>query len=935
MDTTIDTLSIEIETESSKSASGIDNLMNKLKELQTSVSNSTTKINNFMNSLKSLKTLGNQSIKIESNSPMITSTSTKTEKPTIDTNGINSEVEKVEKNVKKLNESKINIDTKKAERDVKNVSEILDNLQNNANKQLEIKPSTNANSLKELGESADNTKTKMNNLFSGSLKNSFKFVTSSIGNVRKGIIALGKNVSNVSNGIKNTVGMITKRLGMVSIALLGVRGAFTAVRKAVSAYMSYDTDLSEQLQNNWAVLGALIAPVLEKLIYLFGKAISYIAGFIKALTGIDLVARANERALNRQAKAAKKAASELGNIAKFDELNTVKFDKDDDSQKALSIGDIDTKKLDLFAERIKLKDWYGIGMEISRKINEGLRLIDFDWVMEKAHDAGKAMGDLGNGLTDGLDWVLVGNSITDGLNSVMELVNTFFNTYNFSQLGVGLGEALRRGISNFNWDELAQYMTNGFVAIIDVIDGFTKKFSEEVGNMTGFEELGKHIGETFNQAFDNLDILGSTKKVLKFLGGIFDTVNTFLQNVDWMAVGTELFDASVEVVSFLIENVPTLLGNLVNAIFAFIGNIDWWEALSTIVESIQTGLNNFFTTITGNEEVASVLTGIADAIGLIVLAIAGYNAGVKIYTAYTKLASAATHAWKVAQALLNGTMALNPIGLIVVAIGALIAIIVLCVKHWDTIKEAVGSFASGAAEVLKGLATIIGKIFVGIFENIKSIISTWFSYVQGVFTTVISLIANPFIVWRDTLKTVFSNVMSAFKNLFSGFKKIFTGDFKGALEDFKNMFKNIFDSLVAIATAPINLIIGALNALINGINKVKFDVPDWVPAIGGKKLGFNIPNIPKLATGTNKIEHEGLYYLHEGENVTPKKYNPAVNKNALSEGNEDTVQAIYSLIDVVKNLEITNTVNVGDEQVYKKTSSYNNRMNSIYGHDIY
>ena len=41
-----------------------------------------------------------------------------------------------------------------------------------------------------------------------------------------------------------------------------------------------------------------------------------------------------------------------------------------------------------------------------------------------------------------------------------------------------------------------------------------------------------------------------------------------------------------------------------------------------------------------------------------------------------------------------------------------------------------------------------------------------------------------------------------------------------------------------------------MNTLIRGINKIKFDVPDWVPVIGGKQLGFSIPEIPRLAKGT-------------------------------------------------------------------------------------
>lgn len=60
-------------------------------------------------------------------------------------------------------------------------------------------------------------------------------------------------------------------------------------------------------------------------------------------------------------------------------------------------------------------------------------------------------------------------------------------------------------------------------------------------------------------------------------------------------------------------------------------------------------------------------------------------------------------AWNTVQAVLNGTMLLNPIGLIVLAIAALIAIIVGLIVYWDDVKKAVVNFASIAANALKNL----------------------------------------------------------------------------------------------------------------------------------------------------------------------------------------------------------------------------------------
>ena len=42
-----------------------------------------------------------------------------------------------------------------------------------------------------------------------------------------------------------------------------------------------------------------------------------------------------------------------------------------------------------------------------------------------------------------------------------------------------------------------------------------------------------------------------------------------------------------------------------------------------------------------------------------------------------------------------------------------------------------------------------------------------------------------------------------------------------------------------------------INGVVGAINGMGFDVPDWVPVIGGKKFALNIPTIPMLAKGTS------------------------------------------------------------------------------------
>lgn len=68
-------------------------------------------------------------------------------------------------------------------------------------------------------------------------------------------------------------------------------------------------------------------------------------------------------------------------------------------------------------------------------------------------------------------------------------------------------------------------------------------------------------------------------------------------------------------------------------------------------------------------------------------------------------------------------------------------------------------------------------------------------------------------------------------------------------DSIKETARTVWDGIAKAFKAPINIIISAINALIRGLNKLSFDVPSWVPFIGGKKWGFDLPEIPKLGEG--------------------------------------------------------------------------------------
>lgn len=86
------------------------------------------------------------------------------------------------------------------------------------------------------------------------------------------------------------------------------------------------------------------------------------------------------------------------------------------------------------------------------------------------------------------------------------------------------------------------------------------------------------------------------------------------------------------------------------------------------------------------------------------------------------------------------------------------------------------------------------------------------------------------------------------------------GKIKGVFSSMKNgvvaVFQKMRDKigaimggLASIVKKPINAVLGIVNKMIDTVNNLSFDIPDWVPGIGGDTVGFNIPHLQMLEQG--------------------------------------------------------------------------------------
>lgn len=191
----------------------------------------------------------------------------------------------------------------------------------------------------------------------------------------------------------------------------------------------------------------------------------------------------------------------------------------------------------------------------------------------------------------------------------------------------------------------------------------------------------------------------------------------------------------------------------------------------------------------------------------------------------------ATKAMTLAQKALNLAMKMNPIGLVITLLLGLAVVFV-------TLYNKCEWFRNGVNKVWSFITSIFTK-----FSNfLTGIFTTDWTKSFGVFGNII----NGFV------KNI-ENRFNAIKRIFSGViefvKGVFTGDWSRAWQGVVDIFGGIMNGLGAVIKAPLNTVISLVNMAIDGLNKISFTAPDWIPGVGGKHFGVNLPKIRYLHTG--------------------------------------------------------------------------------------
>ena len=277
------------------------------------------------------------------------------------------------------------------------------------------------------------------------------------------------------------------------------------------------------------------------------------------------------------------------------------------------------------------------------------------------------------------------------------------------------------------------------------------------------------------------------------LAGVLDILNPIIDV--FQELGAWLWDSFLQpIASWTGGIIVTVLGEIAD-VLSNIG--DWMKEHKGVIEAITIVVGSF-----------------ALAWGLVNGAMKIWNIGVGLWNSIGLIATGVTIGFTSAMKFLTG-----PIGLVIAAIGAVIAIVALLIKNWDKVKEV-------ASNVWNSIQKTWNKV------------ATWFD------VNVVQPVSNFFSDMWEGIKKSASDAWDWILGLFSKGGKVFSG-IVGAIGD---VFKKIVNSIIGGINKVIAIPFNKINGLLNKIRDV--EVLGFTPFDGF--WGYNplpVPRIPMLAKG--------------------------------------------------------------------------------------
>ena len=642
-----------------------------------------------------------------------------------------------------------------------------------------------------------------------------------------------------SKSMISNLGKVTKRLVLLAF---GVRGAFALLRKMRTAIIQGFEELkkskisavTDEINNLKASLttfrNALVSafeplirtvvPYIQMVVDKLTEAIDKMAQFFAALAGQKTYIKAIKKTGEEIERAGEKAE---GSLASFDKLNVINAeDKDSFEESGIS------------AETLDIVNKMRQGLEELKKLASEIVIEPFKQGFEKTFDA-KGLEKIKTNLER--IKTAIKNIVTDprlaSLKTTVENISRAVGT-------------LTGAIANIA-STLTQLFTGAIAAFLEgngsAIVGFIVNVSNQIATLT--QDFADFIA-AIAVILEPLASDAAINIIATALGAIYDVFLGLLSlGLDVLITVFEFFTKPItenaDGFAAALQGVLDILAPLVEVARAFLddvlsGVLGVWDQIKGVIEEVGQWLSDLTGIILEwwNNGPGPMLQGWAEDIK-------------NFY--YDYISPVIDELFGVLSDLVG-------------YLGEVLAPVLDKVNDviewfldnvWPILQEAL----EAAWEMIKGVAQVVAVVVQEILRDVRFVWGAIHDIITGDFKGLFERAQKWFDAKVESIKKIINSVKNTFSDVFE--------NIRGMCKKFKDAVIDVFDMIKEGIKKPINAILGFIESMVNGIisglnkmigamNKLSFDVPDWVPGIGGNTFGFNIKelkeiSIPKLAQG--------------------------------------------------------------------------------------
>ena len=700
-----------------------------------------------------------------------------------------------------------------------------------------------------------------------------------------------------------TVYYAVRRLRNIFIESFQLMGEkFEEVGQPIASFVETLNRLKGSLATAFQPLVNVVIPYLNKFMNYLSDTLEKVGKFMATLTGQGHIYKAVAKNINSVASAAKNANKELGS---YDKLEVIKQDDtgyDYEQQGISATEDAASSFASMVKKAWENADFTGVGQFVTQKLLEVLDIVEktfapkvidfvnrlwtsvntffdgfdataigekvgsiintlvtgikwdqfgamlgnlyseiFDFILGLATEidwaaVGQALASAVNAMFKALDLAEIGTTISILFNRLMVVIANFFRTVDWA----GIATAFSEGINNiFSGDSSAFWSatnalndaittivsiaieTINWEKIFDTLNGALEHLFKSAGKSLASTDnpLLQSVGSVFTAIGEAASMLGPmTKDVVKTL---MPLVSVILTQIGTMLPGIVEFTAKftsvvLPVLAAILEAMlPTLTDVVMNMLPLL---MDLLVALEPVFAVIVADVLPQAVRLT-----KSVTEVIFKVLGLIVSIL------VPLLPTIAKLLEIVCTVVDVILTLLEPLFSI--IGTLCDVLGQILQpILEALIPVFDLVNALVRMLAP-----LIKIALMPLQMLADIFKVIAGIVTAFMVPALNVLTFVIGLVATKYKSVADVITVAFATI----KDLFAGLW---------------NSVKPGVNAFLWGIEALANGVIRGINTMVKALNNLSFDVPDWVPGMGGKKFGFNLREvkeikIPRLAQG--------------------------------------------------------------------------------------